>query len=119
MPYIKSKEHREALRNGDTAQNAGELNYQLFYYVKHYNDTYHKKDFQFEEDIERFVKQFLGTNPNYQKYNDMRGCLISCYKEIERRLGIKVKDLLEIMNSYDEEIANYEDKKIIENSDVE
>jgi len=70
--------------------------------------------------IEDFVDQFLGAKPNYQRYNDMTGCLIRCYKEIERRLNINYKAEFEcLMESYDDEIAKYEDKKIIENGDVE
>ena len=48
----------------------------------------------------------------------MTGCLVRCAKEVERRLGIRTKLLLDIMASYDKEIADYEDKKIIENTDV-
>ena len=37
MPYIKANDgRREALRNGEPALSAGELNYQIFYYIKHY-----------------------------------------------------------------------------------
>ena len=113
MPYISSERtRREQLRNGEPALTAGELNYQIFYYVKH---KYYKTS-----EIENFIKQFLGTNPNYQKYNDMTGCLIRCYKEIKRRLDLDLKKTFErFMESYDNEIAKYEDKKIIENGDVE
>ncbi len=113
MPYInKDDGRREALRNGDPALNAGELNYQIFYYIKH---KYYKT-----AELENFVKQFLGENPNYQKYNDMTGCLIRCYKEIKRRLGLDLKKTFErILDSYDDEIAKYEDTKIVNNGDVE
>jgi hypothetical protein len=116
MPYIKSDDgRREALREGDTALTAGELNYQIFHYVK-YNDV---KSDTFSEDIIRgFVTQFLGEKPNYQRYNDMTGALIRCYVEIKRRLNIEANVLIEIAASYNDEIANYEDKKIIENGDV-
>jgi hypothetical protein len=110
MPYIKKGDgRREALRNGEPALNAGELNYQIFYNVKHDNDISYKF----------LVDQFLGEKPNYQKYNDMTGALIRCHKEIERRLGWNFNLLLEIMRSYDNEIAKYEDEKIINNGDVE
>lgn len=113
MPYISSKnDRRKKLRNGDTAQNAGELNYQIFHYIKHAK----KID---ERIIEDFVHLFLGSKPNYQKYNDMTGCLIRCKKEVERRLDFYPDFLITIMESYDEEIAIYEDLKIKENSDVE
>ena len=64
------------------------------------------------------INIFLGKNPNYQKYNDMTGVLIRCSKEIKRRLGFELPGLIEIMKSYDEEIADYEDEKIKENGDV-
>jgi len=119
MPYIKSNDdRREKLRNGESALNAGELNYQCFYYIKH---DYKKLNIlHLKDEIEVFTEQFLGYKPNYQRYNDMTGALIRCYKEIKRRLRIDVKDLFtEIMESYDDEIAKYEDTKIIENGDVE
>lgn len=93
------------------------MNFQIFYYLKHslgrqlsINDKV--------EHIRYFVNNFLGEKRNYQKYNDMRGCLISCYKECQRRLGINPTFLCDIMESYDEEINAYEDKKIDENGDV-
>lgn len=118
MPYIsKNDDRREKLRNGEPALSAGELNYQIFYYVKH-QSTYNT------DSIQKFVKQFLGNKPNYQRYNDMTGALIRCAKEIERRIpGAKghfyPQDLYVIMDSYDDEIAKYEDLKIISNGDVE
>ncbi len=113
MPYISDNNRRKALRNEEPALTAGELNYQIFYYVKHnyYNISYQK--------IKKYVDNFLGNKPNYQRYNDMTGCLIRCAKEIKRRLEIGGKLLIDIMNSYDNEIAKYEDKKIKENGDVE
>lgn len=115
MPYIsKNDNRREELRNGKPALNAGELNYQIFYYVKHC------KGVPCYAQIIDYVDQFVGDNPNYQRYNDMTGCLIRCYKEIQRRLNINLKDkFTEIMEKYDKEIEIYEDKKIKENSDVE
>jgi len=113
MPYINAKDdRREKLRNGEPALTAGELNYQIFYYVKH-STVYNN------EPIKKFVKRFLGNKPNYQKYNDMTGCLIRCYREIKRRMRILVQELIDIMCSYDDEIARYEDTKIISNGDVE
>ena len=121
MPYISSKDdRREKLRNGEPALTAGELNYQIFYYVKHlplYNHSIDKK-----QQIEKYIRNFLGDKPNYQKYNDLTGALIRCQREIERRIPGKYDVeclLLEILNSYDDEIANYEDIKIITNGDVE
>lgn len=114
MPYIKSTDgRREALQKGDTAKNAGELNYQIFYYIKHHQDS---TDIQL---IEEYVKNFVGENPNYQKYNDMTGALIRCAIEIERRLNIHADLLFTIAITYDKQIAKYEDLKIIENGDVE
>lgn len=115
MPYIKTGDgRREALRNGNPALTAGELNYQLFYYIKH------TPKYMIEEEwIKDYVKAFLGERPNYQRYNDMTGALIRCYKEIKRRLKRNIKILLNVMESYDNEIAKYEDLKIVENGDVE
>ena len=117
MPYIKADDgRREALRKGEPALSAGELNYQIFYHVKHTN--FDSDDTRLIRDITGFVEQFLGAKPNYQRYNDMTGALIRCQKEIERRLCLVV-DLEYIMQSYDERINAYEDEKIKENSDVE
>ena len=119
MPYIKKDERRELLQRGEPAQNAGELNYQIFYYVKH-NMPYGKDDSFVRFKVEIFVAKFLGATPNYQRWNDMTGCLIRCYKEIQRRLDIDVKDMfLDIMESYDEDINEYENEKIVSNGDVE
>ncbi|GAI46142.1 unnamed protein product [marine sediment metagenome] len=114
MPYIsRNNDRREKLRNGEPALLAGELNYQIFYYVKHNKSLNSSK-------IKKYIDQFLTKKPSYQKYNDMTGVLIRCYKEIERRLDRDVYDLfIDIMELYDEEINSYEDKKIKENSDVE
>lgn len=113
MPYIADKKRREKLRNGEPALLAGELNYQIFYYIKHTE----KIDKNIVID---FIEQFLGDKPSYQKYNDVTGVMIRCYKEIKRRLNKDVKDLfIKIMESYDEEIDKYEDRKRIENGDVE
>jgi len=113
LPYIKSGDgRREALQRGEPALTAGELNYQVFYFVKHHL-------YRYEDTIKIFVKQFLGEKPNYQRYNDFVGALINCWVEIKRRLGIEVDILLLIIESYNEEIAKYEDLKILENGDVE
>jgi len=118
MPYIKSNnDRRQKLQEGDIAQNAGELNYQIFYFVKHYSGVLNYSGRL--EQIKIFVDNFLGSNPNYQKYNDMTGALIRCKKELERRLGLYYEELIIVMEDYDDEIAKYEDKKILENGDVE
>jgi len=117
MPYIsRDDDRREKLRNGELALNAGELNYQIFYYIKHNKEL---TEGICADRIKKFVDQFLGEKPNYQRYNDMTGALLRCYREIERRLKIKVDVILDVLNSYDNEIAQYEDKKIIDNGDVE
>ncbi|HEY0089172.1 MAG TPA: hypothetical protein VGB37_10020 [Candidatus Lokiarchaeia archaeon] len=118
MPYILTTDNRrQCLRNGEPALNAGELNYQIFYYIKHnYQTVFHK------DTIKKFIDDFLGARPNYQRYNDMTGALIRCKKELERRLNIPefvADSLLEFMEYYDLEIAKYEDLKILENGDVE
>jgi len=113
MPYIKSdNDRRKQLQNNDVAQNAGELNYQIFYYIKHSQDLCKPLHILF------FIHRFLGLTPNYQKYNDMVGCLTLCYKEVKRRLNIDAKYLLDLIDGFDNEIAKYEDIKIIENGDV-
>jgi hypothetical protein len=120
MPYIKSGDgRREALQKGEPALNAGELNYQIFYYVKHNCYPPNFKTVSAEIKIREFVEKFLGKNPNYQKYNDMTGVLIRCQREINRRSGYYMTILTEIMDSYDEEIAKYENLKCRENGDVE
>ena len=54
MPYIKSGDsRRETLQRGEPALLAGELNYQIFYYIKHTINRQLK-------DIKKFVDQFLG-----------------------------------------------------------
>ena len=113
MPYIKSdNDRRQKLRKGEPALTAGELNYQIFYHIKHYGyDKY---------GLITCIRRFLGKKPNYQRYNDMTGCLIRCYKEIKRRLKINLKkQFIKVMERYDDEIAKYEDEKITENGDVE
>jgi len=123
MPYIKSDDgRREELRNREPALTAGELNYQIFYYVKHYCINSACKAATNKYCIKTFVENFLGEHPNYQRYNDMTGCLVRCAKEIKRRLYINdIGDFLieELMDSYDDEIAKYENIKIIANGDVE
>lgn len=117
MPYIKSGDgRREALQRGEPSLTAGELNYQIFYYFKHIK-PFHGGYYGIKE----FVKQFLGDNPNYQKYNDMTGALISCGKEIQRRLknDYALELLKGVIDSYDDTIAKYEDLKCLENGDVE
>jgi len=116
MPYIKADDgRREALRKGEPALSAGELNYQIFYFVKHVD-----YGIGVESIIRGYVEQFLGAKPNYQRYNDMTGALIRCGKEISRRLHKNIGYYLEeLMESYDEQIAIYEDLKISENGDVE
>ena len=74
--------------------------------------------------VETCVQQFLGEKPNYQKYNDMTGALVRCGKELNRRIGTAFAHymqqfLLELMESYDDQIDIYEDLKIKENGDVE
>lgn len=121
MPYIKNNDgRRQALQHGEPALTAGELNYQMFYYIKHNIDTYIEDSEFIKFKIVMFVIQFLGKKPNYQKYNDMTGALIRCHIELSRRLNIDVKDMfLDIIESYEKEIAKYEDEKIISNGDVE
>ena len=121
MPYISTNDdRREKLRRGEPALTAGELNYQIFYYVKHFDENFKGyNEYAKYAMIYTFVQNFLGEKPNYQKYNDMTGALIRCYVEIKRRLNIESDYLLDICASYDNKIARYEDLKISENGDVE
>jgi hypothetical protein len=125
MPYIESKTtRRKELREGAAAILAGELNYQIFHYLKHNYSKNHLYEINGQiysnyGQVLKYVKAFLEGKKSYQKYNDMRGCLVSCYKECQRRLGINPTFLCDIMESYDEEINIYEDLKIQENGDVE
>jgi len=120
MPYINATDgRRQALRNGDTALTAGELNYQIFYYIKHNGSKFY---FNYDEKglvIKKFVDQFLSQGKNYQRYNDMTGVLIRCYIEIKRRLELTVDGLIDLAASYDDEINIYEDLKCKENGDIE
>ena len=117
MPYIsKNDDRREKLRNGEPALTAGELNYQIFYYVKHNKEL---TEGICKDRIRKYVDQFLGEKPNYQRYNDMTGALVRCNRELGRRLDKWSGWLRIVMDSYDDEIAKYEDIKIKENSDVE
>ena len=111
MPYIDNKTgRREELRKGDIAKTPGELNFLIFAHFK-----YDKFDIEL---VKKYVKDFLGEKPNYQKYNDMTGAIARCYVEIERRLNISPDELIEILVDYDLDIAVYEDEKIKENGDV-
>ncbi len=118
MPYIKKENgRREALQKDGVALSAGELNYKIYYYVKHYD---YRTYYTFKNKIRRFVIDFLGEKPNYQKYNDMTGCLVRCQKEIYRRLNIDLESFFyDLLEEWDYEIASYEDKKIKKNGDVE
>jgi hypothetical protein len=51
--------------------------------------------------LTRIVQAFLGTEPDYQKFNDAVGALECCKLELYRRM-----------------VAPYEEKKIIDNGDV-
>ena len=114
MPYIKSGDgRREALQQGEPALLAGELNYQIFFHFKHYYVNLPM------EEIKKFVDNFLGEKPNYQRYNDMTGALIRCYIELKRRLNIDAEELINLCADYDDEIAKYEDLKCKKNGDVE
>jgi hypothetical protein len=124
MPYIKDEERRANLRNEDPALNAGELNYQIFFYAL-CNSRLPFNVIENYDKINKFVTQFLGEKPNYQRYNDATGALIRCEREIKRRFyrfsgfsRIWSECLLNVLDNYDNEIGNYEDLKIIENGDV-
>jgi hypothetical protein len=126
MPYIKSNDgRREALQKGEVAQTAGELNYQLFYHIKHFypdgldGAEYFRHYDRLYKALYYFVKNFIGKAPNYQRYNDLVGALNCCQKEVRRRLGLKTEMLSILCDSFDDEIAKYENKKIDENGDVE
>jgi hypothetical protein len=118
MPYIKKDGRREALRRGATIPaTAGELNYLMFYLVKHYYETYDVTEWTIN--IKLILQEFLGEHPTYQRYNDMTGAVIRCYRELKRRHSILAGFLIEAMDEFDDEIASYEDAKCFENGDVE
>lgn len=125
MPYIKKDDgRREALQKlEEVAQNAGELNYQIFYYTKYVSPAEKSWD-KIKEDIKKMVDGFLGEAPNYQKYNDMTGALVRCSREIQRRLkgfnehAVAKSILPDILDGYDATINAYEDTKIESNGDV-
>lgn len=114
MPYIKDID-RTRIDRGELPVTAGELNYKIFEWIKYECSFSDPEQYRI---IKKFVNDFLGQKPNYQKYNDMTGCLVRCYKELKRRYNIDARFLLEIMEEYDEEIEIYEDEKILENGDV-
>lgn len=78
MPYLKN-EDRKRILEGEKCDNPGELNYRLTC----------------------IVLEYLGENPNYQRYNDAVGALAAVQMELYRR-----------------KVAPYEDRKIRENGDV-
>jgi len=113
MPYIKSDDgRREKLKLGARAENAGELNFQLFAYLREVGEMYNIVK------MVSYVNEFLGLSPNYQRYNDMVGCLTCCQKELFRRTDFTCLVLTEIRDMYDQQIADYEDLKIKLNGDV-
>lgn len=78
MPYIPIQDRR-MINSGSPPMKAGELNYKL------------TKD----------ILEYLGTEPNYQRFNDVLGALECLKLELYRRV-----------------ISPYEDQKIRENTDV-
>jgi len=118
MPYIKSDDSRRVdLQKGKQPKTAGELNYQIFWFLKTYRNADRTNQVK---TVISFVDNFLygPKNKNYQRYNDMTGCLIRCQKEVKRRLGIDARWLTAIMETYDAEIDDYEDACIKRNGDV-
>ena len=115
MPYLENKTRREMLNNGDIPKNAAELNYKIFRYIKICRDQRVEYDTLI---ILTYVREFVGDTPNYQKYNDLIGCLVCCYKEILRRFALKIRFLLEVIDIYQMSIEKYEIKKLRDNGDV-
>jgi len=112
MPYIKNDTgRRDMLTKGCRALNAGELNFQIASYFRA------SRGLPDSNIVSTFVARFVGDTPNYQKYNDLTGCLVCCHKEIKRRFGIDYLNLLEILDAYDDQISTYEDLKMKENGD--
>jgi hypothetical protein len=118
MPYIADFERRKALDNGDTALNAGELNYQISRRVLNKSAMCHSD----KADIIYFIKRFLGSTPNYQKWNDVVGVLVCSSEELFRRELIDEEMFSAyyklIAQLYDCCISPYEDKKCSENGDI-
>jgi len=105
MPYIKNINcRREELGRYAVAETPAELNFQIFKSVLDALPTAAIDNLR----ILKYVQNFIGDTPNYQKYNDMAGCLILCYREIKRRLNFDYDFLLTIIDMYNVEIANYE-----------
>lgn len=121
MPYIKNENNRRnELKRGETAKCAGELNYQLFSYLLD-NMLYDNKlvyNFSNLRFLYVSMNNFLGDNPNYQRYNDLYGAVICCYDEFKRRYKIKPKILIKTLKLFNKQLADYEDEKIKTNGDV-
>lgn len=69
------------------------------------------------------VKIYSQPKESYYRFNRAIGMLVACRKEMERRNGNKAKHAFDILDHlvkhlYDEVVAPYEDKKILENGDV-
>jgi len=129
MPYIADLNIRKALDNGDVLpRNAGELNYCITRsFIKNGNMLN-------IEDIERCVNNFIlahkiaNKKMDYQAWNDVFGALECARLEGYRRgwfplyntsYGLADRQYKELGNYiYTKYVANYEDKKIVENSDV-
>jgi hypothetical protein len=72
MPYIKEEKRKKNLK----PETPGELNYA----------------------ITRLVSSYLGTNPNYNKFNDAIGAIESAKLEMYRRLIVPYEDLKRVEN---------------------
>lgn len=79
MPYIKRERRAVLYDRYEDPENAGELNYEFT----------------------RIALEYLGFQPNYQRFNDVIGALEGAKLELYRRM-----------------VAPYEDEKIKENGDV-
>jgi len=124
MPYIKDENNRrEELKNGAKAEVAGELNCQIFVYLRSLIEERSDNTCIWNSSPDRvkllnYVQNFLGKNPRYQDYNNMVGALLLCTKEFKRRFGLKITELTNIIDMYDVEIGKYENLKITQNGDV-
>jgi hypothetical protein len=67
VPYIKEEKRKKNLK----PETPGELNYV----------------------ITRLVSTYLGSNPNYSKFNEVVGAIESCKLELYRRLIVPYEEL--------------------------
>jgi hypothetical protein len=121
MPYIKQQARIEfSLDQNRWAQNPGELNYNFTMAVALYGPGSTADII-----IREFIMHYLEDNgKSYQTINDVAGATYCACMEMERRGVENYKEINYFMagilnDFYHLLAASYEDKKIIENGDLE